>query len=122
MTAPEVNSVTIYHNPRCSKSREALALLEHKLPNVDVNVIKYLDSPPNQDELARLLRIAGLRPIDAIRTKEPEFKELGLSKDSSDQELLTAMAAHPKLIERPLVVTDKGVCLARPAELIEEIL
>lgn len=122
MTAPEVNSVTIYHNPRCSKSRAALALLEEKVPAGEVNVVKYLDTPPSREELSQMLAAAGLRPIEAMRTKEAEFKELGLSKDSSDDELLDAMVAHPKLIERPLVVTKKGVRLARPTELIEEIL
>lgn len=110
----------IYHNPRCSKSRQALATLREA--GIEPEIIKYLDTPPTKDELRSLINAAGLRVIDAVRTKEAEFTELGLTTDSSDDELLDAMVAHPRLIERPFVVTDKGVRMARPTEAIEEIL
>lgn len=110
----------IYHNARCSKSRAALAALTEA--GIDPEVIKYLDTPPTKDELRGLIDAAGINVIDAMRTKEKEFKELGLTRGSSDDELLDAMVAHPRLIERPFVVTDKGTRLARPTELIEEIL
>lgn len=110
----------IYHNARCSKSRAALAALTEA--GIEPEVIKYLDTPPTKDELRGLIDAAGINVIDAMRTKEKEFKELGLTRDSSDDELLDAMVAHPRLIERPFVVTDKGTRLARPTELIEEIL
>lgn len=111
---------TIYHNARCSKSREACAFLADR--GVDVEVIKYLDSPPNVATLKSLLDRAGLSPHEAIRTNESEYKELGLSPQTSDDELLAAMVAHPRLIQRPIVVTDKGVVIARPTEKISEIL
>lgn len=110
----------IYHNPRCSKSRQALAALREA--GIEPEIIKYLDTPPTKDELRSLIDAAGLRVIDAVRVKEAEFKELGLSEDADDDELLDAMVAHPRLIERPFVVTDKGVRMARPTEAIREIL
>ncbi|AKK02800.1 arsenate reductase (glutaredoxin) [Corynebacterium epidermidicanis] len=111
---------TIYHNPRCSKSRAALSYLEEN--GHDVTVVRYLETPPDVDKLRALLASAGLSPHDAIRTKEPEYRELGLSESTPDDELLAAMVAHPKLIERPIVVTDNGARLARPTELIDDIL
>lgn len=122
MTVTEVNSITIFHNSRCSKSRAAVAYVKEKCENASVNIVNYLDTPPTHDELAHLIDRAGLRPAQAIRRGEKEYKELGLSASSTDEELLSAMAAHPRLIERPIVVTDKGVRIARPTELIEEIL
>lgn len=110
----------IYHNARCSKSRQACAYLEEK--GVEASVVKYLDTPPTVAELRSLLARAGLRPHDAIRTNEADYKELGLSADTPDEDLLAAMASHPKLIQRPIVVTDKGVVIARPTELIDTIL
>lgn len=122
MTVTEVNSITIYHNSRCSKSRAAVAYVEEKCPEASVTIINYLDTPPSRDELASLLQRAELKPADAIRRGEKEFKELGLSSASTDDELLDAMASHPRLIERPIVATNNGVRIARPTELIEEIL
>lgn len=110
----------IYHNPRCSKSRQALAVLREA--GIEPEIIKYLDTPPTKTELRSLIEAAGLSVIDAVRTKEAEFKELRLSKDSSDEELLDAMVTHPRLIERPFVVTNKGVRMARPTEAINDIL
>lgn len=110
----------IYHNPRCSKSRQALATLRDA--GIEPEIIKYLDTPPSKEELSSLIDAAGLHVIDAVRTKEAEFKELGLSKDSTDEELLDAMVTHPRLIERPFVITNKGVRMARPTEKINEIL
>lgn len=110
----------IYHNARCSKSRQALAALREA--GIEPEIIQYLDTPPTKDELRSLIEAAGLDVIDAVRTKEAEFKELGLSQDSTDDELLDAMVSHPRLIERPFVATEKGVRMARPTEAIEEIL
>lgn len=122
MSVTEVNSITIYHNSRCSKSRAAVAYVKENCENASVEIINYLDTPPTRDELAQLLDRAGLSPAQAIRRGEKEYKELGLSDSSSDDELLSAMTTYPRLIERPIVVTDKGVRIARPTELIEEIL
>lgn len=111
---------TIYHNPRCSKSREALALLRER--GEDPEVIRYLDTPPSISELRGLIEAAGLRVHDAVRTREAEYRELGLGPGTPDDELLAAMVEHPRLIERPIVVTDQGVRIPRPMSLLDEIL
>ncbi|PZO91577.1 MAG: arsenate reductase (glutaredoxin) [Sphingomonas sanxanigenens] len=111
---------TILHNPRCSKSREALAILE-ATPGVDVEIVDYLKNPPSRAELAALYARAGITPRQGLRAGEPLAKEMGL-KDASDDAILDAMAANPILIERPLVETGKGVRLGRPPEAIREIL
>lgn len=108
---------TIYHNPRCSKSRETLALLE--TAGADVTVIEYLKTPPSRAELARLYAKAGMTPAQGLRTAEPDARPL---KGASDDAILDAMAANPILIERPLVETEKGVRLGRPPEKVREIL
>ena len=108
---------TIYHNPRCSKSREALAILNDA--GVDVTVVEYLKTPPSRDELARLYARGGMSPRDGMRKAEDGAKAL---KDASDDAILDAMAADPILIERALVETEKGVRLGRPPEAIREIL
>lgn len=110
---------TIYHNPRCSKSRQALELLRER--GVEPTIIKYLDTPPTAEELRTLIADAGLTVRQAVRVKEDEFTELGLL-GASDDELLAAMAKHPRLIERPFVVTAKGTRLGRPTAAVEEIL
>ncbi|QGU02414.1 Arsenate reductase [Corynebacterium kalinowskii] len=110
----------IYHNARCSKSRQACSYLAEK--GVEAQVIKYLENPPSVTELRELLSTAGVTPHEAIRTNEAEYSELGLSPDTPAEELLAAMVAHPRLIQRPIVVTDKGVVIARPTELIDRIL
>jgi arsenate reductase (glutaredoxin) len=108
---------TLYHNPRCSKSRETLALLE--AAGADVTVIEYLKTPPSRAELARLYARAGMTARDGLRKAEDGAKAL---KDASDDAILDAMAADPILIERPLVETEKGVRLGRPPEAVREIL
>jgi arsenate reductase (glutaredoxin) len=108
---------TIYHNPRCSKSREALAILADA--GAEVTVVEYLKTPPTRGELARLYAAAGLAPRDGLRKGEDAAKPL---KDASGDAILDAMAANPILIERPLVETEKGVRLGRPPEKISEIL
>lgn len=108
---------TIYHNPRCSKSREALALLTDA--GAEVTVIEYLKTPPSRAELARLYAKAGISARDGLRKAEDGAKSL---KDASEDAILDAMAADPILIERPLVETEKGARLGRPPELIREIL
>ncbi|BDD83889.1 putative arsenate reductase [Tsukamurella pulmonis] len=110
---------TIYHNPKCSKSRQALARLEEA--GATVTVVKYLDQVPSKAELAKLIDDAGLTVRQAVRTREAEYKELGLA-DATDDALLDAMVAHPRLIERPFVVTAKGTRMARPTEAVDEIL
>lgn len=110
---------TIYHNPRCTKSRQALARLEEA--GARVTVVKYLDQVPSKAELTKLIDHAGLTVRQAVRTREAQYKDLGLA-DATDDQLLDAMLAHPKLIERPFVVTAKGTRMARPTEAVDEIL
>ena len=111
---------TIWHNPRCSKSRETLAILE-AAPGVEVEVVNYLDTPPSRAELSRLYQRAGMTACDGLRDGEPIARDLKLA-EAPDDAILDAMAAHPILIERPLVETEKGVRLGRPPEKVREIL
>jgi len=110
---------TIYHNPRCSTSRNTLERL--RAAGREPEIIEYLKTPPTRDQLARLISDAGLTPRDAVRSKEAVYAELGL-EGASDAQLLDAMAAHPILINRPFVVTEKGTRLGRPIEAVDEIL
>lgn len=109
---------TIWHNPRCSKSRETLAILQ-ATPGIEIDVVEYLKNPPSRDELASLYAAAGMTPRQGLRKAEEGAK---LLKDASDEAILDAMAAKPILIERPLVETPKGVRLGRPPEKVREIL
>ena len=111
---------TIWHNPRCSKSRETLAILE-AAPGVEVEVVNYLDTPPSRAELSRLYQRAGMTARDGLRAGEPIARNLKLA-EAPDDAILDAMAAHPILVERPLVETEKGVRLGRPPEKVREIL
>ena len=109
---------TIWHNPRCSKSRETLAILQAE-PGIDLTVIEYLKTPPSMSELSRLLGLAGLKPNQALRKGEDGANALA---DAGNDDILVAMAHSPILIERPLVETEKGVRLCRPPEKVREIL
>lgn len=114
-------SVTIYHNPRCSKSRQTLQLLQER--GAQVEVVEYLTTPPDAPTLERLLQQLGLEPRQLIRTKEPEYRELGLDDPAlSRAQLIAAMVDHPKLIERPIVVAGKRAALGRPPEKVLDIL
>jgi arsenate reductase (glutaredoxin) len=111
----------IYHNPLCGTSRKTLDILREQ--GADPEVIEYLKDPPSRDELKRLYERAGISPREGLRAKEPLAAELGLlAEDVSDDSILDAMVAHPILINRPLVETDKGVVLARPQDKVREIL
>ncbi len=113
--------VRIYHNPRCSKSREALRLLRER--GLEPEIVEYLKTPPSPGTLRALLRRMGIGARDLLRRREPPFRELGLADpEKSEEELIRAMVAHPVLIERPIVETEKGVRIGRPPEKILEIL
>ena len=105
---------TIWHNPRCSKSRQTLALLEER--GISPAVRLYLDDAPSTTELAEVLNQLGIRPWELLRRGEKVFKELGLDKDSADKALIEAMSANPILIERPIVIHGGGAALGRPPE------
>ena len=114
-------SVTIYHNPKCSKSRQTLQILKDK--GIEPTIVEYLKSPPSKSKMRDLLRRLGLEPRDAMRKKEPPYKELDLGDaGKSKEDLITAMIENPSLIERPIVETPKGVRIGRPPESVEEIL
>ena len=113
--------ITIYHNPRCGTSRNTLAAIREA--GHEPAVVDYLANPPSREQLARLIADAGLQPRDAVRRKEALYAELGLDRpEVEDAALLDAMVAHPILIERPFVVTPKGVRLCRPFERVREVL
>lgn len=112
---------TIYHNPRCSKSRQTLALLQEN--GVDVEIIEYLKTPPNEKQLAAILKKLGIKPVELLRKKENVFKELGLAKKlDDDHALIKAMLANPVLIERPIVLANNKAAIGRPPENVLDIL
>lgn len=114
--------VTIYHNPRCSKSRETLALLQEQ--GIEPQIIQYLDTPPDAATLKTLLKDLGFSSArQLMRHKEDIYKELNLADESlTEDQLIDAMVNHPKLIERPIVVKGKKARIGRPPEQILEIL
>lgn len=114
-------TVCIYHNPRCSKSRQTLALMQER--NIEPAVIEYLKTPPSKSELRKILKLLGLQARDLLRTKEAEYKEQGLDNpELNEDQILDTMIQHPKLIERPIVVTEKAAAIGRPPEKVLEIL
>lgn len=110
---------TLYHNPRCSTSRNTLALLRER--GIEPRIVHYLEEPLTREAIAQLIAASGLSARQAIREKEELFQTLGLAQ-ASDEALLDAMAAHPRLLNRPFVVTERGARLARPVEKVLEIL
>lgn len=110
----------IYHNPRCSKSRAALALLEAH--GVETQIVEYLKTPPSASELRDLLAKLGLPARDLVRRGEPDFKANGTRLDAPEAELVELMAAHPILIERPIVVVGDRARIGRPPERVLELL
>ncbi|TWT77675.1 Arsenate reductase [Posidoniimonas polymericola] len=114
-------ATTIYHNPRCSKSRNALALLEER--GVEFEVIKYLEDPPSTKELQRVVGLLGIKPAELVRRGEKVFKELGLAEQElTDKQWIAVLVEHPVLIERPIVVHDGRAAIGRPIDNIEAIL
>ena len=111
---------TVWHNPRCSKSRAALAILE-ATPGVEVEVVEYLKTPPSRAEIETVLAKAGVRPSQAVRKGEGVVKEIALDV-TDDKAVLDAMAQQPILIERAIVITEKGAIIARPPERASEVL
>jgi arsenate reductase len=114
-------TVTIYHNPRCTKSRQTLALLEEK--GVKPKIVEYLKEPPSAAELKRVLKKLGLKPRDILRQGESVYAELGLKdKDLKDDALIALMVKNPILIERPIVVSGDKAAIGRPPESVLKIL
>lgn len=121
MTKKMMDTVTIYHNPRCSKSRQTLELLAEQ--GVAPNVVKYLETPPDAETLGKLLAMLGLEPRDLMRQKEAEYAELQLDNPALTREqLIQIMVEYPKLIERPIVVSHGKAAIGRPPEKVLAIL
>ena len=111
----------IYHNPRCSKSRQALALLHEA--GCEVEVIEYLNMPPTPDELADVISKLGITPEELVRKKETTFRELGLHDQTlTDAQWLRVLCENPRLIERPIVIKGQQAIIGRPPELIQTLL
>lgn len=115
-----MDGVIIWHNPRCSKSREGLRILESL--NLGADVFKYLEKDLRVDELRSLLKMLGMRPRELMRTKEKVYRELDLKNETDDEKLIAAMVDHPALIERPIVVKGDRAVVGRPPEKIREFL
>ena len=112
--------VTIYHNPRCSKSRQALSLLESK-GNKPI-VVEYLKKPLTTEQLSQIINELNIKPIDLVRKNESIWKENYKGKELSDDELIEAMISNPKLIERPIASSSKGTVVGRPPENVLSVL
>jgi len=112
-------NVTIWHNPRCSKSRNAVALLEEQ--GIEAEIVKYLDTPPSKEELVQMLKMLGMTARELMRTKEDIYKELKLKDETNEERLIEAMVANPKLIERPIVIKNGKAAIGRPIENILEL-
>ena len=112
--------ITIYHNPRCSKSRQTLALLQER--GIDPDIIEYLSSPPSETELDQVLTKLGMEPADLLRKGEDEYKQHFKGRDLSRAEMISLMVQYPKVIERPIVVNNGKAAVGRPPESVLDIL
>lgn len=112
--------ITIYHNPRCKKSREGLQILEEA--NVKFEIVKYLNEVPSTNEIESILEKLNKTPIELVRTNEKIWKENFKGKDLSDQDIIEAMHSFPKLIERPIVINNQKAVIGRPPEKIKSII
>jgi arsenate reductase len=114
------SKIKIWHNPRCSKSRNAVALLEEE--GIEAEIVKYLETPPTKDEIVEVLEMLGISARELMRTKETLYKELGLKDIHEEERLIDAMVEHPKLIERPVVIKDGKAAIGRPIENIVKLI
>lgn len=115
-----MSKFTIYHNPRCSKSRNTLALLQEH--GVSPDIVLYLETPPDRKQIRNLLSMLGMSAGDLVRRGEQDYKSCGLDRNSTDEEIVNAMATHPRLIERPIVVKGRKAVLGRPPENVLELI
>lgn len=112
--------IKIYHNPRCTKSRQGVAFLEEN--NKEFEIIKYLNNIPTEEELSEIITLLNIKPIELIRKTEKVWKENYKGKELTDQEIIKAMIDNPKLIERPIIINGKKAVIGRPTEKILEII
>lgn len=110
----------IFHNPRCSKSRETLKIIENKEERIEI--IKYLENPPSKKELKEIISLLNIKPIELVRIQEKEWKENFKNQTLSDEEIIDAMIKFPRLIERPIVVKNDKAIIGRPPENVLKIL
>jgi len=115
-----MSNVQIWHNPRCSKSRNGLNILKEN--KIEVEVVKYLDTPHTQEEITNLLKMLGMSARELMRTKESIYKELDLKNENDESKLIQAMVENPKLIERPIVIKDGKAVIGRPIENIMKLI
>lgn len=114
-------TVKIYHNPKCSKSRQTLALIRER--GIEPEIVEYLKTPPSPEELKRIIDQLGIAPAELLRTGESEYRELGLDRDDvDDTAVIEAMCKHPRLMQRPIVVAGEDARIGRPPEAAAEIL
>ncbi|WP_419764972.1 MAG: arsenate reductase (glutaredoxin) [Arcobacter sp.] len=114
-----MQDITIWHNPRCSKSRDALNFLEEK--KIALSVIKYMDAKLTKEDIKDVLQMLGMGARGLMRTKEDIYKQLNLKDENDEDKLIQAMVNNPKLIERPIVIKDESAVIARPLEKIDEL-
>lgn len=119
-----MTKVVIYHNPRCSKSRGTLAILQKRFSDAEIEEVRYLENPPSTEKLDEICTLLRVEPLEIVRTGEKLFKALDLSKNDlkSRQEWLATLAQNPKLIERPIIVYQNRAVVARPPEKVLDIL
>jgi arsenate reductase len=116
-----IDKLAIYHNPRCSKSRETLQLLEDR--HIDLEIIDYLEDPPTPEELKRIVAMLGVTARDLLRTTEQVYKDADLDDDSlSDEEIIEAICEYPALLQRPIVVAGDRAVIGRPPSKVLEII
>jgi arsenate reductase len=115
-----METIKIWHNPRCSKSRDSFKLLEEK--GIDTEVVKYLEDVPTKEELREILTMLDMTARELMRTKEEIYKELNLKDETSEEALIEAMVANPKLIERPIVIRGSKAVIGRPIEKVIELI
>jgi arsenate reductase len=113
-----MSKITIWHNPRCSKSREAMSILEDK--NCDIEIVKYLEVSLTKDDIKNILNMLGVNSSrEWMRTKESIYKELNLHEENDEERLIEAMIKHPKLIERPVIIKESTAIIGRPTSIID---
>ncbi|MBU0720340.1 arsenate reductase (glutaredoxin) [bacterium] len=115
-----MNQITIWHNPRCSKSREALSILEEN--DCEKEVVQYLQTNPSKEQIKNILKMLGLKPRELMRIKEDIYKELHLKDETDDEKLIEAMAKNPKLIERPVIIKGDKAIIGRPTSIVAEFI
>jgi len=115
-----MSDIKIWHNPKCSKSRNSFKLLEEK--GIEIEVVKYLENVPSKEELTTVLKMLNMSARELMRTKESIYKELNLQDEDSEDALIDAMLMNPKLIERPIIIKDNKAVIGRPIEKVIELL